>query len=299
LTLPLFDQDPRPDRQPEGESAPDEDPAPAGSADGVRMRMIVAYDGGPYRGFAVNRGVRTVAGDLGDALAKVLGHEVALTCAGRTDAGVHAWGQVVSFDAGREPDLVGLQRSLNKMLAPAVVVRAVAVAAPGFDARRRATGRRYRYTVLNRPLPDPFLAAIAWHVPEPLDVRSMALACDALIGEHDWSSFCRRPPEPDPAATPASLVRVVRDTRWVDLGDGLLRFDIEAAAFCHQMVRSLVGTLVAVGKGRLRAGEMTAIIRARDRSLAAEPAPPHGLCLWEVLYPDPAEDIVRNGEEHR
>lgn len=251
--------------------------------------MTVAYDGGGYRGFAANPGVPTVAGDLGAALARVLGHPVALTCAGRTDAGVHAWGQVVSFDATAEPDAGALQRSLNKMLAPAVVVRSVDVGPPGFDARRWATGRRYRYTVLNRPLPDPFLAATTWHVPEPLDVRAMALACDALLGEHDWTSFCRRPPEGRAAtagAEGASLVRVVRDARWVEPGDGLVRFEIEASAFCHQMVRSLVGTLVAVGAGRRRAGEMTAILRARDRSEAAEPAPPRGLCLWEVLYDD-------------
>ena len=270
----------------------DPEPHPVALDGGVRMRMTVAYDGTGYRGFAVNRGVRTVAGELGDALARVLGHEVVLTCAGRTDAGVHAWGQVVSFDAVEEPDTEALQRSLNKMLAPAVVVRAVAVAEPGFDARRSATGRRYRYTVLNRPLPDPFLAATTWHVADPLAVRSMQLACDAVIGEHDWTSFCRRPPGPEAPGDPPSMVRVVRDARWVDLGDGLLRFDVEASAFCHQMVRSLVGTMVAVGRGRTRAGEMAAIIRARDRSRAAEPAPPHGLCLWEVLYPGPARQEV-------
>ena len=287
----LFDQGP-PGRDPESGPAPDE-PAPEAQENSVRLRMTVAYDGTGYRGFAANPGVRTVAGDLAGALGRVLGHEVLLTCAGRTDAGVHAWGQVVSFDARPEADLAGLQRSLNKMLAPAVVVRSVAMAAPGFDARRSATGRRYRYTVLNRPLPDPFLAATAWHVAEPLDVRSMTLACDAVIGEHDWSSFCRRPPESDPAGPPTSLVRVVRDARWLDLGDGVLRFDIEASAFCHQMVRSLVGTMVAVGRGRRRAGEMSAILRARDRSRAAEPAPPNGLCLWEVLYPDakPVDDV--------
>ena len=250
------------------------------------MRMTVAYDGSGFRGFAVNSGVRTVAGDLTAAMGKVLGHDVALVCAGRTDAGVHAWGQVVSFDTAAEPDAEALRRSLNKMLAPAIVVREVAAAEPGFDARRSATGRRYRYSVLNRDLPDPFLAATTWHVPEPLRLRSMTLACDALIGEHDWSSFCRRPPAPDGPATPSSMVRVVRDARWVDVGDGVLRFDVEASAFCHQMVRSLVGTLVTVGRGRLRAGDMSAILRARDRSRAAEPAPPHGLVLWEVLYPE-------------
>lgn len=255
----------------------------------ARVRLDVAYDGGGFRGFAVNPGVRTVAGELGVALRKVLGHDVVLTCAGRTDAGVHAWGQVVHFDTGSAPDVVALQRSLNKMLGPSVVVREARVVGRQFDARRSAVGRRYRYSVLNRRLPDPFLSATAWHVEDPLDLGAMTLACDPLIGEHDWSSFCKRPPGPHPEHGPRSLVRVVRVARWTDLGSGLLRFDIEASAFCHQMVRSLVGTLVAVGRGRMRAGDVGALIRARDRSLAAEPAPPHGLCLWEVLYPEAVE----------
>ncbi|MGH9281728.1 MAG: tRNA pseudouridine(38-40) synthase TruA [Acidimicrobiales bacterium] len=252
----------------------------------VRVMMTIAYDGSGFHGFAASPGVRTVAGDAGSAIARVIGHPVQLTCAGRTDAGVHAWGQVVHFDAATVVEGAALQRSLNKLLAPAVVVRAVAEAPPGFDARRSAVGRRYRYTVLNRPVPDPFLAGTAWQVEDPLDLRAMALACDPLIGEHDWSSFCRRPPE-DPAMAAPSMVRVVREAGWSDLGDGLLRFEVEASAFCHQMVRSLVGTLVAVGRGRLKAGDMAAVLRARDRQRAAEPAPPHGLCLWEVSYPAP------------
>ena len=241
--------------------------------------MTVAYDGSGFHGFAANPGVTTVAGSLAEAIAKVLGHPVALTCAGRTDSGVHAWGQVVHFDTGGEVDLDRLQGSLNKMLAPAVVVREASVARAGFDARRSATGRRYRYTVLNRPLPDPFLASTAWHVPDPLDLPAMQLACDPLFGEHDWSSFCRKPP-----AAESSMVRVVRDARWVALGDALLRFDIEASAFCHQMVRSVVGTIVTIGQGKRRAGDLAWIIRSKDRSLAGDPAPAHGLCLWEVLY---------------
>ena len=248
--------------------------------------MTVAYDGTGFRGFAANPGVRTVGGTLAGAIAKVLGHPVELTCAGRTDAGVHAWGQVVHFDVRPDPrpDPEGLQRSLNKMLAPAVVVREASTAPAGFDARRSATSRRYRYTVLNRSVPDPFLAPTSWHVPEPLELRAMQLACDPLIGEHDWSSFCRRPPADD-----ASLVRVVREATWVDVGHGLLRFEIEASAFCHQMVRSVVGMLVAVGRSRKRAGDVAWILRSRDRSLAGEPAPPHGLCLWEVRYEDTPE----------
>lgn len=268
-----------PDPAPPAPTDPQHEPAPS-----QRVRLTVAYDGGPFRGFSANRGVPTVAGALSEALATVLGHAVVITCAGRTDAGVHAWGQVVHFDTTADLDPARLQRSLNSMLAPAVVVREVAGAPPCFDARRSALGRRYRYQVLNRPLPDPFLAAWSWHVPEPLDLASMVLACDALHGEHDWTSFCRRPPVSG-GGPPPSLVRVVRSAGWEDLGDGLLRFEVEASAFCHQMVRSMVGTLVAVGRGRRRAGDMAALIRARDRSAAAQPAPPRGLYLWEVTYP--------------
>lgn len=267
------------------EPGPEPEPEPGPM---VRVRMTLAYDGSGYRGFAVNPGVRTVGGELAAALGRVLGHVVTLTCAGRTDAGVHAWGQVVHFDTPAAPDLVALQRSLNKMLAPAVVVRAVVLAADGFDARHSATGRLYRYTVLNRPLPDPFLAATTWHVDEPLDLGSMILACDPLLGEHDWSSFCKRPPGPDPERGPRSMVRVVRQAGWSDLGAGVVRFEISASAFCHQMVRSVVGTLVAVGRGRMKAGDIGTLIRAGDRAKAAEPAPPHGLCLWRVTYPDAA-----------
>ncbi|MDP8976927.1 MAG: tRNA pseudouridine(38-40) synthase TruA [Actinomycetota bacterium] len=254
-------------------------PSAPGPGPTQRIRMTVAYHGSGFHGFAANPGVTTVAGSLVEAIRKVLGHPVALTCAGRTDSGVHAWGQVVHFETAGDIDVDRLQRSLNKMLAPEVVVREASVSAADFDARRSATGRRYRYTVLNRPLPDPFLASTAWHVPEPLDLPAMQLACDPLFGEHDWSSFCRKPPAVD-----ASMVRVVRDARWVKVGESVLRFDIEASAFCHQMVRSVVGMLVAIGQGKRRAGDVAWIIRSRDRALAGEPAPPHGLCLWEVLY---------------
>lgn len=240
---------------------------------------MVAYDGRGYHGFAIQPGVATVAGALAGALERYLRHTVELTCAGRTDAGVHAWGQVVSFDARADAEPGALQRALNRALRPGIVVREAAVAEPGFDARRGATGRVYRYSIRNDPVADPFSAGTAWHVPAPLDLAAMRLACDPLYGEHDFSSFCRRPPVPDP-----SLVRIVRDARWVDLGEGMLRFEIEASSFCHQMVRSVVGTLVEIGTGKKKAGQMAGIIRARSRAAAGQPAPPHGLCLWEVRY---------------
>jgi tRNA pseudouridine38-40 synthase len=246
----------------------------------VRLRLVVAYHGEGFRGFALQSGQPTVAGALSAALERALRHTVELTCAGRTDAGVHAWGQVVSFDARADVDPVALQRAVNRALRSRVVIRAAEVAPDGFDARRSAVGRRYRYTVRNHPVADPFTAATAWHVARPLDLAAMRLACDPLYGEHDFSSFCRRPPVPG-----ASLVRMVRDARWVDPGDDLLRFEIEASSFCHQMVRAIVGTMVDVGLGRRKAGEMAAVVRSRSRAAAGQLAPPHGLCLWEVTYP--------------
>jgi len=195
---------------------------------------------------------------------------------------VHAWGQVVTFDVDLDDfDPLQLRRSLNRVLRPMIVVRAVDVVEGGFDARRSALVRRYRYTVLNREIPDPFLAATTWHVPDTLSISALRLSCDPIVGEHNFSSFCRAPKR-DPGA---SLVRRVDYARWVILGDGLLRFEIEASSFCHQMVRSLVGTMMEVGRGLRVAGDMAGTLRARQRSLAGHIAPPHGLCLWSVGYP--------------
>lgn len=247
----------------------------------VRVRMTVAYDGSGFRGFWPNDGVRTVGETLREAIERVQGHEIRIACAGRTDAGVHARGQVISFDAERKGlDLDSLQRSLNSMCGPEIVVHAAAETHDGFNARHSAISRLYRYTILNRSTPDPFLAATTWHVPDPLDIRALRSARDPLIGEHDFSSFCRRPKQ-EPGV---SLRRRVIDAAWHDLGGDLIRFDIEANAFCHQMVRAIVGTLVDVGLGKLRAAEVTTILRARDRQVASDLAAPQGLTLWQVRY---------------
>lgn len=287
--MTLFDEpDPAQPRDPATPPDPDPTRSPEGLADRaagpqVRVRMTVAYDGTGFHGFAPNPGVTTVGGSLLEALTRVLGHPIELACAGRTDAGVHAWGQVVSFDAAADAfDAPALQRSLNKLCAPRIVVRDVATADANFDARRCATGRTYRYTVLNRPVPDPFLARLAWHVPEPLNRDLLQLGCDPLVGEHDFSAFCRRAKRREGAEE--SMVRHVRQASWSDAGSDVLRFEISANAFCHQMVRSLVGTLVDVGAERLRAGEIRGILAQRDRSAAGGVAPPQGLCLWSVDY---------------
>jgi tRNA pseudouridine38-40 synthase len=240
--------------------------------------MTVAYDGRGFHGFADNAGVKTVGGALAAALARVLRHPVELACAGRTDTGVHARGQVISFDAAANRlDLDRVQRSVNKLLRPAVAVRDACIAAPDFDARHSARSRTYRYVVLNQPWPDPFWAGRSWHVETPLDLDRLRLGCDALIGEHDFTTFCRSRDE-------ISLVRRVTDARWEDDGERRLSFWIQANAFCHQMVRSVVGTLVEVGSGRRRAGDLRGMLEARDRHAAGNLAPPDGLYLWEVRY---------------
>jgi tRNA pseudouridine38-40 synthase len=246
---------------------------------------LVAYHGGPFRGFAVNPGVRTVAGDLQDALARVLRAPVVLTGAGRTDAGVHAWGQVVSFDAPEDTDLARVARSVNGLAGPAIAMRAIAWAPDGFDARFSATSRSYRYTLLRSQAPNPFFAPTAWHVPERLDVQAMTAAAAAFVGEHDFRSFCRaKQVLVDGQEVEASSVRHVTALDLVPADDDCLRIDITASSFCHQMVRSITGTLVDIGRGRRRADAVPAMLAARDRHAAGNMAPAHGLCLWGVGY---------------
>jgi tRNA pseudouridine38-40 synthase len=282
--------------------------------DTVRWRLRVAYDGSGFHGFAAQEGLTTVAGELAAALSRVARTPVTLTCAGRTDAGVHALDQMVHFDvpadrsAALEP--AALVKSCNSQVGSAIVVRDAEIAPEGFDARHSATARRYRYLVVNAPVPDPLLAGLAWHVADPLDLRAMVAAADALLGEHDFRAFCRRVPG---TSADVPIPRRVLDARWTrldgrpggartagtsDLATGsastgpslapvvgdLLAFEVEANAFCHQMVRSLVGTLVDVGRGRKRPSDILHILRSADRAQAGQPAPPQGLTLMAVRY---------------
>jgi tRNA pseudouridine38-40 synthase len=249
-----------------------------------RARFLVAYDGTDFHGFAPNDGVRTVLGDLTDNIARVVRLPVTLTGAGRTDAGVHGWGQVVSGDLPADTDLDDLARRLNQLCGPAIAVRDAQWAPDDFDARFSAAWRRYRYHVWNHAAPNPLDARTSWHVPQPLALWAMQAAGDPLVGEHDFSSFCRRP-KTNEGTTAPSLVRRVLDVGWVRVDDSpMLRFEIRASSFCHQMVRSIVGTMVDIGQGRRTPGEMASILRARDRSAAGRVAPPHGLVLWNVGY---------------
>jgi tRNA pseudouridine38-40 synthase len=175
-------------------------------------------------------------------------------------------------------------------------VRSVEIAKDGFDARRSAKARLYRYLILSADDPDPLISPIVWHISVPLDLRSMRAAADALLGEHNFAAFCRRPPG-HPEGEP--ITRRVLDTRWTEFGysgggvatdasgsDGarLLQFEISASSFCHQMVRSVVGVLVDVGRGRLKPSDVRRLLESGDRSGAKTLAPAEGLCLMEVDY---------------
>jgi tRNA pseudouridine38-40 synthase len=252
------------------------------------IRLTVAYDGTDFRGFAESDGVTTVLGELRRAIETIVRCPVELSAAGRTDAGVHGWGQVVSGEVPASTDLRRLERSINGLCGPDIAVRDAAWADGSFSARFSATGRTYRYHVWNHRAPNPLMARTTWHVPSPLDVAAMNLAAGSLPGERDFSSFCRRP-KPAEGFDEPTLVRHLRSAGWTQVdhaqwGSAILRFEITASSFCHQMVRSIVGTLVDVGLGRRDADSIPATLAARDRNAAGQVAPAKGLVLWSVDY---------------
>ncbi|QIG41760.1 tRNA pseudouridine(38-40) synthase TruA [Nocardioides anomalus] len=257
----------------------------------MRIRLDVAYDGTGFHGWAAQPGLRTVEGALGNALATVLRVEaVELTCAGRTDAGVHARGQVVHCDLPDpvvESGLDRLGRRLDGVLDADVRVRRVARAPEGFDARFSAVWRRYAYRIADRPeTVDPLRRAsvLAWG--RPLDAALMNQAAQALVGEHDFAAFCKR-------REGASTVRELLELVWSREADGLLVAHVRADAFCHSMVRSLVGCALAVGEGRRPPEWAGDVLGAGVRDSAVPVAPAHGLTLEEVGYPPEAELAAR------
>jgi tRNA pseudouridine38-40 synthase len=241
------------------------------------VRLTLAYDGTGFRGWARQKGQRTVDGVLEDALSRFLASAPQLSVAGRTDAGVHARGQVASFASNEALDLERLHHSLNSLLAPEVVVLDARSAPDGFDARFSATAREYRYRIDVGPWPDPFDARFVWHRPGRVSVPAMRAAARHLVGEHDFSAFCRN------VSGGSGNVRRLERLSISRKGDRV-EVTARANAFAHQMVRSLVGTLVAVGGGSRDTGEIPAVLASRDRSRAAQIAPPHGLTLERVVY---------------
>jgi tRNA pseudouridine38-40 synthase len=260
-----------------------------------RVAFGIAYDGAGFHGFAAQPGQRTVAGEMAAALRELFGGGPPIVCAGRTDAGVHALAQVAHADLdahllasrfpfdenAQSPEIPALARGLSALVGPEIVIWRAVVAPERFDARRSALSRRYRYEIDTGPRASPLRRRASWHVPSHLDLAAMRIAVDALLGEHDFAGFCRRS-----ANEIGPIVRRVIDARLDDSEHGKLVFEIEANAFCHQMVRSIVGTLVAAGLGTRRPSEMMRLLAAGDRAGAIDPAPPGGLYLVAVRYPD-------------
>jgi len=263
----------------------------------VRVRIDLAYEGTDFSGWASQPGLRTVQSTLEEALATVLrlDSRAPLTVAGRTDAGVHARGQVAHADVPlpawkSQPELGAL---LDRRLPPDVRVQSVTAAPDGFDARFSALSRNYAYRISHGPTgPDPLTRRFVWWHRRPLSAARMNDASAALVGLNDFAAFCRHRPG-------GSTVRTLLGLSWRDDSDGLLVGTFEADAFCHSMVRSLVGCLVPVGEGRRPVDWPADVLSALVRDPAVNVAPPHGLTLEAVRYPTNHEMAQRASQTRR
>jgi len=258
----------------------------AGDGGLVRLRLDLAYDGTDFAGWAVQPGQRTVQAEVEAALATVLRLPAArVTCAGRTDAGVHARGQVAHVDlptGAWDGDERALGRRLAGVLPGDVAVRAVRLAPDGFDARFSPLWRRYAYRISEHPYgPDPLRRRDVLAHGRPLDLDAMAAAARTLLGEHDFAAYCRR-------REGATTVRTLLELTW-QRDEGLLVATLMADAFCHNMVRALVGASLAVGEGRRPVPWPAEVLAGGVRRPDVAVAPPHGLTLEEVHYPEDAE----------
>jgi tRNA pseudouridine38-40 synthase len=245
----------------------------------MQLRLTIEYEGEAYQGWQIQPGGPTVQEVLEKALATALREPVRVRGAGRTDAGVHACGQVAAVRVTRVPtDLHRLQKSLNALTPDDIAIREIAVVDDAFDPRRDAKSRLYEYRILNARAPSPFWRRHAWHIALPLDAIAMDAAAATLLGEHDFAAFCGADAEPV-----RSTVRRVLESR-MQTTSSVLVYRVEATAFLKHMVRNIVGTLVEVGLGQRAPESLTEILTGRDRTRAGATAPPHGLTLVAVRY---------------
>ncbi len=246
-----------------------------------RVRATVEYHGGAYVGFQSQPSLPNVQRTIEDAVTAVSNAPARIVAAGRTDSGAHACGQVIAFDVDTRLDDEQLLRAVNAHLPADVAFRNLATTSSDFHPRFDAISREYHYLILNRPTPSPFWRDRAFHLASPLDINAMTLASKELIGEHDFGSFVTGADE-----TNGENRSRVRKLSVIDIErDGeLVRFRLIGNGFMHHMVRSIVGTLVQVGVGRMQPQQITTILAARDRSLAASPVPAYGLYLMNVNY---------------
>lgn len=258
----------------------------------TRWRLDLAYAGGAFSGWAAQPGLRTIQGVLEEWIPQVLRltEPVRLVCAGRTDAGVHARGQVVHVDLPSEAPVDTLQRRLERVLPSDIVVRRVAAAPTGFDARFSALWRRYVYRLNDgTAAPDPLLRGHVTQMRGPLDVDAMNAAAGVLLGLKDFAAFCKK-------RAGATTIRTLLDLHAVRNDRGDIEFTVRADAFCHSMVRSLMGAVTAVGSGRRDLDWLTGLLTTPGRDSSIQVLPPHGLCLEEVGYPPNAELAARAAE---
>jgi tRNA pseudouridine38-40 synthase len=244
----------------------------------VRYRATIAYDGTGYHGFQRQAFEHepTIQGEIERALVKLEQPSVAVMGSGRTDAGVHAIGQVIAFEAEWRHEARALQRALNAALPSDISVLSLTEAALDFHPRYDAVSREYVYTIYNAPVRHPLWRLYALHVAEPLDVQAMDAAAAACLGEHDFAAFGL------PTAGQATVRRMMRAACRAELP--LVRVELEANGFLYRMARGIVGTLLAVGRGKLTPEQFQAVLVSRDRSRAEAVVPPHGLCLTRVNY---------------
>jgi tRNA pseudouridine38-40 synthase len=243
------------------------------------IRLTLSYDGTDFSGWQLQPDTRTVQGAVEEALAVILAGPVRIGGAGRTDAGVHALGQAANFRTASRIECRALNRGLNALLPPDVRVLSVDEVPDSFDARRSAVLRVYRYCIYTGLVMSPFLGRYAWHIPALLDADLMNRAGSRLVGTHDFASFASVGDET------TSTVREVVSFIVEETGGAVIQIEIAANAFLRHMVRSIVGTIVEVGRGKMGAEEFNEIIEARDRARAGVTAPPQGLFLVEVRYP--------------
>ncbi|MEQ6341294.1 MAG: tRNA pseudouridine(38-40) synthase TruA [Gammaproteobacteria bacterium] len=245
----------------------------------MRIALGIEYDGSAFSGWQLQDGVRTVQGCVEAALSKVANHPVRVTCAGRTDAGVHGIGQIVHFDSEAARSMRSWVCGANANLPQQISVTWAQQVAEDFHARFSAMRRRYRYVILTRPVRPTFLSGrVSWDY-RPLDVQRMAEAAAHLVGEHDFSSYRAL------ACQAKSPVRTVHRLDVTRQGE-LIFIDIEANAFLHHMVRNIAGVLMAIGAGEREPVWAHEVLEMRDRTLGGVTAPPHGLYLMEVGYPE-------------
>ena len=242
------------------------------------IKLLIEYNGTKYQGWQVQPKGLTIQGVLEEKLGLLIGEAIQLFGSGRTDSGVHALGQVAHFKTENPMDIRSMQRALNSLLPPDIVIQKTEEVDEGFHARKHSKSKVYEYRILNRNLRSAFQWGFVWHIPQKMNFQEMEKATARLIGEHDFSSF-RSTGSP----TRTTLRRVIR-AEWKRGPNGLIRFEIEANGFLKQMVRSIVGTLVEVGKGKINEEEFRRILESKDRRKAGPTAPAQGLFLKEVKY---------------